>query len=231
MNLISLLVPSRHRPGQLVDMWHSAIETAVDADEVELIVRLDEDDHSYDELRRRGTRGQVRWLQGPRTILSTMWNEAYELARGDILMHCADDIRFRTDTWDAYVITTFEKIPDKIAFVYGRDGGHDQALGTHGFIHRKWCETVGCFVPPHFSSDFNDTWLNEVAERLGRRIYIPEILTEHMHPAWGKGQLDQTYIDQLEQDHLDENTARWHATADQRLEWVQLLSKEIDDQR
>ena len=42
---------------------------------------------------------------------------------------------------------------------------------THGFLHRNWVETVGYFVPPYFSSDFNDTWLNEVADMIGRKIY------------------------------------------------------------
>jgi hypothetical protein len=201
--VISLLVPTRGRPDQLREMWHSAIDTAVDPDGLELVARVDSDDRSYDELRNHGSRGQVRWLDGPRVVLSEMWNEAYQHSHGEIVMHCADDIRFRTPAWDLHVNTAFDRQPDKVLFVYGRDGVHDQNLGTHGFLHRTWPETVGYFVPPYFSSDYNDLWLHQVAMRIGRLHYVPEIYTEHLHPAVNKGQLDQTHRERLERGRRD----------------------------
>lgn len=205
--MISLLVPSRYRPNQLVEMWRSAVETAVDPDALEMIVRVDDDDRAYDTLRSTGNRGQIRWVVGPRDVLSKNWNEAYAKARGDIVMHCADDIRFRSQDWDLHVITAFDKVLDKIAFVHGRDGVHDSNLGTHGFLHRRWVEAVGYFVPPYFSSDFNDLWLTQVADLIGRRVFLQDVYTEHLHPAVGKGPLDLCHQERLErgrQDNVDQ---------------------------
>lgn len=201
--MISLLVPSRYRPTQLLEMCESAIEKADNPDDIEVIAIIDKDDDSYDIY----SHPNMRIYMVKRTVLSQYWNIAYAHANGPIYMHCSDDIRFRTKHWDTIVKKHFDKVNDKILFLYGRDGLQDEDLGTHGFIHQKWVETVGYFVPPYFSSDYNDTWLNEVAQGIGRRVYEPRIYTEHLHPAAGKGEYDKTHQERIarhKQDNVDE---------------------------
>jgi hypothetical protein len=101
--------------------------------------------------------------------------------------------------------------------VHGYDGHQPKTFGTHGFIHKLWVEAVGYFVPPYFRCDWNDTWLNDVANMIGRRHYV-DIVTEHLHPVWGTRLLDQTdqdrmaagqadNVDQLYRDKLPEREA------------------------
>jgi glycosyl transferase/beta-hydroxylase protein BlmF len=146
---------------------------------------------------------ELHAVVGSRIVLSQMWNECAKVARGDILMHCGDDIVFASHGWDTLVENAFNNQPDKILFVHGRDGFHEDRFGTHGFIHRKWMETVGYFVPPYFSCDWNDTWLNDVANMLGRRHYIEAIYTEHMHPDFHKREKDQTDLDRIDRGQRD----------------------------
>lgn len=201
--MISLLLPSRGRPGNIERLWNSAKETA--DGEIEMTVRLDDDDPSkYPEIE------GVKYLYGPRDVLSKYWNECYEHAVGPIFMHCGDDIIFRTQGWDTIVHDKFNEHNDRIVFVHGDDGLHNAAFGTHGFIHKNWVDAVGYFVPPYFSSDFNDTWLNDVANDIGRRAHVP-ILTEHMHFVNGKGPLDQTHQDRLDRHHTDNVDALYHS--------------------
>lgn len=183
----------------------SAFETA-DTD-VEFVFYVDEDDDSSLDVISQHD-GKI--ITGPRVVLSEMWNRCAERASHDVMMHCGDDIIFRSDHWDSMVLNEFEQVPDKILLVYGRDGFQDEKLGTHSFIHRNWVDTVGYFVPPYFSSDYNDTWLNEVAVALGRRKYVPEIYTEHMHPAAGKGVLDITHQERLAR-HTRDNVEQLYA--------------------
>jgi hypothetical protein len=110
---------------------------------------------------------------GPRITLSDMWNKCAEVATGDILMVCGDDVVFRTKGWDSMVKQAFASYPDRILFAHGDDGHFGSQFGTHGFVHRKWIDAVGYFTPPYFSSDYGDVWLNEVANALGRRVYLP----------------------------------------------------------
>lgn len=214
--VISILLPTRGRRDNLIRLWGSIVETTDNIDDIEMIVAVDDDDTSYDGL-------DFNIKKYPRMVLSEYWNECYKRAKGDILMHAGDDIIFRTDGWDTVVKEAFAEYPDHIAFVFGNDGSpHNGTFGTHGFIHRKWAETVGYFVPPYFSSDFNDTWLNEVARAVGRHIHIP-ILTEHMHPDFDKAPLDDTYTDRVERHQRDNVNALYDSKAAERAEDAEKL--------
>lgn len=197
---ISVLLPTRQRPNQLHRLADSIAETARFPDNIEAVVYVDDDDNSYAET----ILGiETTWVRGPRhhdglVNLSVKWNDCYAACTGDILMHCGDDIVFRTPDWDVVVCDAFKAVKDKILFAFGRDGYQDgNNFGTHGFIHRRWVETVGFFVPPYFVSDFNDTFLNDVSKAIGRHQEIP-IFTEHMHFCIGKAEIDQNTRERLE---------------------------------
>lgn len=216
--MISLLLPTRHRPDNLKRLWQSVIDTANNINDIELIVAVDDDDDSYDGL----DFGDIQ--KYPRMILSQYWNECAKRAKGDILMHLGDDIIFRTMGWDTSVKEVFAEYPDNIVFVYGNDGSnvHDGNFGTHGFIHRKWMETVGYFVPPYFSSDYNDTWLNDVAKMIGRHRHI-QILTEHMHPDLKKAEYDDVYTERIERHQRDNVGQIYDTKHNERLEDAEKL--------
>lgn len=211
MMRFGLYVPTRGRPEQLARCIDSAFDTAEHPERVEFICYRDDDDDSYD-----GCDLRTRWVTGPRLTLSKCWNVCYAAGDADIVCHLGDDIVFRTEGWDTAVAEVFEAMPDRIGFVYTRDGVQDQALGTHGFLSRQWVEAVGYMCPPLFSHDYNDTWLNEVAHRIGRRIYLPNVLMEHMHWLWGKADHDQTYLDHEEFGRRDNVSELWCATEELR---------------
>ncbi len=197
---LSLVCPSRYRPSQLLAMARSAYDTAGDPGHVELTVYVDDDDDwgAY----RRALRAIEAALNlrpvltiGPRCTLSDAWNRAAEKATGDVLMLCADDLIFRTPGWDVMVLDAFDAYPDRIALVYGRDGVSDRP--THPFIHRRWYEAVGRMTTPDFPADYCDTWLADVADLVGRRHFLPDVLIEHMHYSVGKSERDACHDERL----------------------------------
>lgn len=223
--MISILLPSRGRPQSLERLAKSVVETADNPDDVEIIVFIDEDDASYDGWT---FPPQLKIYSTKRTVLSKYWNMAYEKATGDIYMHCGDDIVFHTQGWDTIVKQEFEKYPDRIVLLYGDDGdpNKEKNFGTHSFIHKNWVDVVGYFVPPYFSSDFNDTWLNELADGISRKVKI-DIYTEHMHPAFGKAEIDLTHAERYVRHHKDNTPALYEATADERLAAIEKLREAI----
>lgn len=209
----SLLVPTRQRPAGIERFFDSAFGLAERPDDLELVVYVDDDDDSYD---------NVEWptnttiVKGPRITLSEMWNRCYAASTGDICGHMGDDIVFRTVGWDRLVRLAFADYTDHIVFVHGRDGIQDARLGTHGFLHRRWADTLGYFVPPYFSSDYNDTWLTQVADAIGRRVYLHDLYTEHMHFLAGKAEVDQNTRDRLERHNADDVAGLYQRLAPER---------------
>jgi len=210
--VISLLLPSRQRPEQLARLWNSALDTADKPEELECVVYVDNDDDTYDKY---PFHPGIIFIKGPRlhdgkVNLSVKWNECWKLAHGDIFMHCGDDIIFRTKSWDSAIRSIINSYPKNICFVWCNDlsdGSYRNNFGTHGFIHRNWTDVIGRFVPPYFVSDYNDTWFNDVAEKLGVRNYLHEYITEHMHFSLGKAEMDNNTQERLkrhEREHPEE---------------------------
>jgi hypothetical protein len=230
---ISLLIPTRNRinttHGNFVyDLIESARLTADNPDDIEFVFYVDADDKSSLDYFNSFSDPLIRVVSGDRIVLSQMWNECYEESCGDILGHCGDDLRFRTQGWDSVIASKFAEYPDRIAFVYGRDGYAPKTFGTHGFIHRNWVEAVGYFVPPYFSSDFNDNWLNEVAQAVGRHFYV-DVYTEHMHPAAGKYVMDQTHTDRVSRGEQDRVHEKYNSLKAERDADANALLKFIQD--
>jgi len=193
---ISVLFPTRGRPDNVKRLMKSLQETSTVMPEVVLYVDDDDTPPDVDAV----------IVRGPRITMSKMWNRCMDASSGEILMMGGDDLIFKTKGWDDQVRRAFAAFPDRLIFLHGDDKMHGKNFGTHGFVHRKWVETLGYLCPPYFASDYNDTWLNDVANAINRRIYLP-FVTEHMHPLAGKAEWDQTHKERLER-QKEQNSAK-----------------------
>ncbi len=227
---ISIILPTRQRPNSIDRLWKSIMDTVDDSDNVEMCVYVDNDDNiTIDHLKNKyGDNKKIKFIVGKRITLSKMWNEAYKLATGNIIMLCADDIVFRTKSWDTSIRKEFDKYSDKIVLVFGCDGLRWGTLATHSFVHRKWIEISGFWLPPYFVSDYCDTWLDDVSKRINRRIYKQEIYTEHMHYDIGKAKMDQNMRDRLKR-HKQENPGLlYNSLINERIKHAKKLSDYIN---
>lgn len=234
--MISLLTPTRGRPDSLERMAISAIDTA--QGDLEFVLALDADDPELAAYHGAVSKIVDKTAEGSATIsrerenLSQLFQFCYENAKGDIFMSCDDDVVFRTKGWDTMVKAEFEKVSDKILLVYGDDGSGEEnkTHGPHPFIHRNWVEAVGRYLPPHFRGDFCDTWLNDLADGVGRKVKI-DALFEHLHPAFNKGVMDKTRKEKI--DHHFENNmpdVYYKDTVKEREEDIKKLQGYIDAQ-
>jgi glycosyltransferase involved in cell wall biosynthesis len=207
---ISIILPTRKRSNELYRLVNSIFLTSTHHNKIEICIYIDNDDtesettikkliNDYSELAIKYTTCEEK------LNLSQMWNYAYEnLATGNIIMHCGDDIVFRTDNWDVAIRNEFNKYPDNIVLVFCKDGIQNAGLATHSFVHRRWIEVSGFWLPPYFVSDYNDTWLDHVSIKIHRRVYLDNIYTEHMHYIAGKSIIDENTQRRLDR-HEREN--------------------------
>lgn len=216
--MISLLVPTRHRPEKLRRMTASVWNTVKGIpkvslwNSVEILCYVTNDDDSYD-----GNDFDTKIVRGPRLIMSDLWNALLPHARGDILMQCADDVVLRTPAWDRYIEEAFAAVPDRILLAYGHDGSpNGENFATLPFVSRKWVDTVGYFTGPGYTADFSDTHPFDVAKMIGRTKYLP-LYFEHCHWLWGKSEVDETYKEIQDLRVKDNNTALYNERLSERM--------------
>lgn len=231
---ISLLIPTRKRPHYLERLFKSIVATADNINEIEACLYIDNDDNeTINKLDELSKIMNVYDIIGPRIRLSQTWNECYDGSDWDseIIWHGNDDCEFVTKGWDTLVIKAFDQYNDKIVFVGGRNSWtpHDGDLFTHGWLHKNWINTLGYTTPDYFSSDFCDLWLTEVAKKIGRFHYIPELLIPHYHPAYGTAPEDQTHKDRIIRHYADNVKQKYDDLASKREEDANKLRKFIND--
>ena len=214
---ISLLIPSRGRPGHIEKLVESV--RAASTLDIEVVVRIDADEPQRVEYERicscHLSPVTCHLFSGPRLVMSDLWNDAAKHATADVMMLCGDDLLWRTSGWDVMVKNAFDAHPDKIVLVYGGDGHHASGFATHPLIHRRWYETLGYFTAPYFSSDYADAWLWEISGMIGRRQYLP-FVTEHMHYSFGKAKIDQTMQENIDRRARDNPAALFASKAAER---------------
>jgi hypothetical protein len=210
---ILLATPTRGRAASFKEMVRSARRTANHPEQLHVVARIDKDDPV------RGgymTERGFTVMQGERVLLSQAWNEIADYYTYDILMMCADDIRFRTTGWDDDVVRGFEHWPDRIGLMYADDGIHGQKGATHSFVSRQWIDAVGYYLPPTLLGDYVDNWLMSLAASIGRAGYLPRCYIEHRHPLVGKASMDDTYAYRLSDDGRQQATAAWQQVLDSK---------------
>lgn len=227
---IDVLIPTRKRPGRLKELLESLWMTADHPEAVKPYFYIDEDDHeTVAFLEDRLEPNHLAWKVGPRVILSRAWDALWHISSGPIIMHGGDDIIFTTKGWDEMARKAFSEESDAYWLVYGPDGIQNQALGTHSFVTRRATELLGYFVPPYFPALYNDTWLNEVYQRINRRKYVPSLAIEHKHFSKYPELWDETYAQKRAQNKAKAHVL-WQVTEDERIGWAERLAQAITEE-
>lgn len=195
LQTISITCLTRGRAGKLANFHDLAVTTCAQPENLEIVYACDDDDMDSVEVV-SGLRGcKVTLLTQERKYGVDKWQDCGMAASGDVLMFCGDDIHFRTQGWDDGVRGAFLAWPDRLGLVCINDAYWEGRLATNIFIHKKWRDTLGWFAPEGLIHNFIDCWLDDIAKMLpgGRRVYLPDIMAEHMHFTKNKSENDDTY--------------------------------------
>lgn len=188
--MIEILVPSRGRPNRARLMAVSALETARSGVGVTIIVDPDDPE--------RKAYAEVLSIPGVRLVVlserlgyTASLNEiaAYAEPTIDVLGAFGDDVIFRTKGWD-------DRVRSELAtpgIAYGNDLVHGQGHPTAVFMSRAIVDALGWLALPATSHQWADDGWKALGQRTGLLRYLPNVVVEHMHPAVGKAEWDETY--------------------------------------
>jgi hypothetical protein len=229
---ISILTPSRGRPEGLYRLFKSMNETVTC--KVDLVIGIDMDDPKkpeYENLLIRMRQESVKNLRvvmiaDERKPLCAIWNYLLRLTQGDWIMCGNDDFIFQTKGWDK-ILEEKTKGKHPYFMYYFDDGIQGANHGAFPILSKEWIETVGYYFPEIFIHNYPDTWVNDIALKLGVRIYIPEVKTKHLHYSEGLSEYDQTYQDGMKDNSNEKDKALFIQTEPERIGLTSLLKDKI----
>jgi len=178
--LVSVLIPTRQRTKQLISSVMSLMNRAQIPEEIEILLKFDNDDHqSVQEFL------SSYFVQNCKVVVSPQGkgyadlhhgvNDLCKIASGEFLFLFNDDADMRTGEWDKYIRPHAGKF-----CVLRPNAGHKHG-NLFPIVHRKWLEHFGYLS----LSCQMDAWVQEVSRRLEIEIDVPQIVIYHKkNPNW-----------------------------------------------
>ncbi len=186
MRKISILCPSRWRAKAARRTAISIQSTAKNPERVEILFYVDSDDDQAPTYKALLEPLGCKVVVGEPMSVSKSWNILAKECSGDLLIMGNDDIRYRTDNWDEMLDKEVEAYPSEIFCMWFDDGVvRRNEIANFGcafpIISRKWYETLGYFTPGCFRFLYNDTWIADIANRVGCLHPLKSVLAFHHH--------------------------------------------------
>lgn len=196
----AIILLSRNRPQQCEESIDRMVDCAAKPENLFFYVIIDDNDpkkQDYEKLlsKKDNLLIHISTSYNKMTSFNDMSEQAYQDGY-DVLMFHADDAIFVTSTsddWDLILQQKIEQVEDRICLCWFNDGFQEHRLATHPIITRQWYEILDYFVPEMLFLSYMDNWLYDIANRIQRLVYIPEVKFEHRHFSLGKAKQDQTY--------------------------------------
>lgn len=176
-----VICPSRGRPQNieaLLDCW------AATGAEAELMVCIDDDDPTAGDYPAGVTIGPRKSFGG--------WTNHAAVSRCeefDIIGVIGDDVRPRTDRWDAEIAASMPPF----GVVYGNDLHQCERMPTHPFLDAEIVRRLGYMAAPGIEHLYLDDAWKAIGEHLGTLVYRDDVILEHVHPHAGKVPMDEGY--------------------------------------
>ncbi|QJW98258.1 glycosyltransferase family 2 protein [Frigoriglobus tundricola] len=179
---ISLIVPTRCRPGPLARMLDSVARTASHPERVEVVLVVDADDRAsligHPQLAVRHV------VVPPGLTMGALNNAGYEASVGTYVMLLNDDVIVRTPGWDAVALDCFRRFPDPFVLVHVNDTLMCDHLCTFPLTSRAFYELTRGICPREYQRYRIDDHIEDIFNLLGvlgeaRVVYLPDVVFEH----------------------------------------------------
>lgn len=156
---ISVLIPSRGRPLQLVMAIVAMDQKASGDNDVRYVIGCDADDEATIamslELWQTGLPIVHRIAPRP-SSLGGLVNKLAEKCPADVYCSLGDDVRVLTEGWDKVIAETWRKQPDGVWWWCATNDS------TFAIVSEKWRAAAGRIFTDYFPCWWDDLWLIEV---------------------------------------------------------------------
>jgi hypothetical protein len=181
-----VLVPTLGRPRALEPLARAFADTTPDHRLLFIVDAGDLESHKA-----AGRAGEV--LVAERTGYPAKVNFGVRATTEPLILLAADDVRPHPGWFEA----ASSYLTDTIGYVSLNDLGNRAVMrgrfATFPLIARWYAELDDELYHVGYRHNCCDVEASEKAQQRGAFAYAPEAVMEHMHPFWGKAELDRTY--------------------------------------
>jgi len=182
--------PTLGRPQKFFDCLSRYVNQLSGDHEVFFNINCDADDHT---MLNEGIQQDIRLLCGSQncdinfmknsTKISAI-NAYIEQKAFDIVVCASDDMNPQRDGWDSIVASDMVKnFPQLDGSLNYNDGRAKEELITFSILGRNLYEHFGYIYHPDYKVLYCDNEFTEEVQRLGKVVYIDEVLFSHDHYA------------------------------------------------
>lgn len=135
-------------------------------------------------------------------VARELWDDA------DVLGAFGDDVRFLTPGWDRIV----ERTLSTPGIAYGDDRIHGQNHPSAVFMSSAIAKALDWLALPATTHQWADDGWKRLGQSTGSLRYMPDVIVEHLHPAVGKAEWDETYASVFQDERAKsdfEGFTRW----------------------
>lgn len=212
-------------------MLANCLGKADKATNVEVLFYVDEDDPTLPRYRNAHTHAadipKLDVMVGPAWGVGRAWNALANKSTGDILYMGNDDLRYETRGWETMLFEEAAKHKDNIFCAYGDDGINGEQHCAFPAVGRGWFEVLKYFTPEVFKFFRHDTWIFDIAKKVGCVSYLPELKLKHYHYTVTGGS-DSTTERNRNAGQAGHDHAVWQATEEERARHATLLKDAKD---
>jgi hypothetical protein len=191
MKKMIILVPTRGRPGNALELLvaHEKLSTHSD-----ILFVIDANDPEHDAYEFKVGKDRCMTIENETRGMAYPINKAASaiVKKGEYkyFAFLGDDHRPRTAGWDAILIQAMQRRP---SLAYGNDLLQGERLPTMITMTSDIVKALDGMVPPKLKHLYLDNFWKKLGEDLGALTYLGAVVVEHMHPIAGKAEWDEGY--------------------------------------
>lgn len=193
---------TRSRPQKFAGCIANLINNAAQPDKMLILVSIDEDDLPMVDIMKQYEKAPANNIQfvcgHSKNKIDAINRDVNECAYDwDILINYSDDQEFVMQGYDDVIREQMKAhFPNGDGVLHFRDQAWKKMeLMAMSIMDRKYYNRFGYIYYPEYASLFADDDALEVARKLNRYKYIGDdtIIFNHLHPGYGKGEMDIQY--------------------------------------
>lgn len=171
---LSIVLATRRRPGILVRTVEQTLKN-ITHPETRLVIAVDDDDDGTISMQGSIKDPRVIWSIEPRPdSVGEKFNRVMQVAPADVYMVHVDYAPQMTPGFDQRVLDAAEVYPDGYAIILGHLA--NLCFSSINAVTHKMAARMGGIYPTHFPYWFVDHWLEDVAKRIGRQVFVDALV-------------------------------------------------------